>query len=273
MDEAKMIEKRSSGCLGKFLKVDAPFDLQSVFEADDYLYFYEDSLTEERSEREVSNLIRLLELQPPMKILDLACGFGRHANRLAAQGFSVTGVDIIPEFLKIAENDARSRNVHVNYLQADMRQFHFLDEFDRVMILFSAFGYFDDGDNQRVLENAGRALKPGGMLGFDIPNRDATLKTLPPATVVEKNDDLMINRNAFDMRTGRWHNRRVIIRDGVRKDKPFSMRLYNLTEIESMITHAGLAIRHIFSDWNAQPLSPDARGAVIVAKKEGSLSL
>jgi SAM-dependent methyltransferase len=247
------------------------FDPETVFDVDDYLYFYSDSLTEERSEREVANLVALLELKPPMKILDLACGFGRHANRLAVEGFLVTAVDIMPGFLDLAKQDALERHVEVQYLRADMRQIHFIEEFDRVILMFSAFGYFDDRDNLRVLENVGRALKPGGMLGFDIPNRDATLKTLPPATVVEKNDDLMINRNTFDMLTGRWHNRRVILRDGVRKDKPFSMRLYNLTEIEGMIFHAGLEICHIYSDWKAQPLSPDARGAVIIAKKGAPL--
>lgn len=245
----------------------APFDLDSVFEADDYLYFYGDSLTDERSDQEVAALVKLLDLHPPMKILDLACGFGRHASRLAALGYEVTGIDAMAGFLEIAKTQAGAMNLQINYLQADMRQLESVDEFDAALMIFTTFGYFDDDENFRVLENITRALKPGGRLGFDIPNRDATLKVLPPATVIEKEGNLMINRNSFDMLSGRWHNQRIVIRDGVRKDKPFSVRLYNPSEITALLTRAGLAVTHLYSDWTGQLLSENGRGIVIVAEK------
>mgnify|MGYP001341666697 CR=1 FL=1 len=230
------------------LSPDDPFDLESVFEADDYLYFYSDSLTDERSDREVASLVKLLDLRPPMKILDLACGFGRHANRLAALGYSVTGVDQSADFLNLARKHASDMSVDVNYLQVDMRQIEFVEEFDVVIMMFTTFGYFSDSGNFRVLENIARAIKPGGLLGFDIPNRDVTLKVLPPAVVLEKNRDLMINRNSFDMLSGRWHNQRIVIRNGIRKDKPFSIRLYNPTEIRKLDQKAGKEVTHLYGD-------------------------
>ncbi len=57
----------------------APFDLSAVFEVDDYMYFYGDDLTDERSEAEVAALVKLLELDSPNNILDLACGAPRGA--------------------------------------------------------------------------------------------------------------------------------------------------------------------------------------------------
>jgi SAM-dependent methyltransferase len=252
------------------LSTENPFDLESVFEADDYLYFYSDSLTDERSDREVASLVKLLDLHPPMKILDLACGFGRHANRLAALGYSVTGIDQSADFLNLARKHARKMSVHVNYLQADMRRLEFVEEFDAVIMMFTTFGYFNDDDNFRVLENIARALKLGGTLGFDIPNRDATLKTLLPAVVVEKNGDLMINRNSFDMVSGRWQNQRIVIRNGIRKDKPFSIRLYNPTEIGELVEKAGMKVSHLYGDWSGQPLSTESRGVVVLAQKPPS---
>ncbi len=59
------------------------FDFDAVFEVDDYMYFYSDMLLPENTDRQIDGLVQLLEMQAPMKILDLACGFGRHANRLA----------------------------------------------------------------------------------------------------------------------------------------------------------------------------------------------
>ena len=93
------------------------FDLNEVFEVDDYLYFYSESLTDERTDSEVTALINLLELQAPMKILDLACGYGRHANRLASLGHQVIGVDLVPGFLDIARKAAAARHLQVEFHQ------------------------------------------------------------------------------------------------------------------------------------------------------------
>lgn len=244
------------------------WDLEAVFEAEDYIYFYAESLTDERSDAEVTGLVQLLGLDAPMRILDLACGFGRHANRLAALGHSVVGIDYTPGFLELARSDAQRMGVEVDYRHGDMRTLDLRGEFDRVLILFTSFGYFSDQMNATVLANASRALKPGGLLGLDLPNRDMTLKTLVPAMVDEKEGNLMINRSLFDLASGRWFNDRIVIRDGVRRDKPFSIRLYNLSEIRQLLTDVGLELQAVYADWRGQSLSPESRGMAIVARKQ-----
>jgi SAM-dependent methyltransferase len=242
------------------------FDLDTVFEVDDYMYVYRDDLTDQRSEAEVASLVKLLELDTPMKILDLACGFGRHANRLAALGHSVTGVDFMPGFLEIARQKAAAMEMRVEYQQGDMRRVSFREEFDRVLLLFTSFGYFEDVENVQVMENIAHALKPGGLLGFDIPNRDVVTKDLPSSDVIDKDGDLLINRLSFDALTGRFHNRRILIRDGVRKDKPFSIRLYNATEIRDLLNRVGLEVYQMLGD-DDQPLSANSRRIMVIARK------
>jgi len=246
--------------------LDALFDLKAVFEVDDYLFAYQDDLTDERSDAEVERLVRLLELESPMRILDLACGYGRHANRLAALGHSVTGVDFMPGFLALARQQAVQMGVQVNYLQGDMRHLSFRGEFDRVLMLFTSFGYFEDSQNELVVENMVRALKPGGRLMLDTLNRDVVLKGLLPAEVIEKGSDLLINRFSFDVLTGRFHNRRILIRNGVRKDKPYAIRLYSATEMSQLLNRAGLA-DYILLDENSQPVSAGSRRMLVIAKK------
>lgn len=244
----------------------ALFDLESVFEVDDYMFAYQDDLTDERSNADVASLAKLLELDTPMKILDLACGFGRHSNRLAALGHSVTGVDFMPGFLEIARQKAAEMQVQVDYRQGDMRHISFLNEFDRVLLLFTSFGYFEDDENARVIENMTRALRPGGCLMFDIPNRDVILKDLHPSEVIDKNGNLLINRLSFDVLTGRFHNRRIVIRNGVRKDKPFSIRLYNATEIRGLLIQTGLEDYRLLGEDN-QPVSANSRRIVVIARR------
>ncbi len=243
------------------------FDFDAVFEVDDYMYFYQELLSDDLSDRQVEFLIRELALVQPMDILDLACGFGRHANRLAERGHRVTGLDRNPEFLELAQKDARRREVEVRYVPGDMRTIEFTEEFDRVLLLFTAFGYFEDEANSQVLHNVARALRRGGLFILDFHNRDTFVKRLLPYLVMEKGDDLMIDRHRFESETGRLYNRRIVIRDGIRRDKPHFIRLYSPTEIRSELADAGLEVDRMYGGWEAQPVTTENLRLVIIARK------
>jgi SAM-dependent methyltransferase len=244
-----------------------PFDFRGVFNPNDYLYFYANSISDEVTRMQVDFLIGQLNLERPMKILDLACGHGRHANQLAKLGHQVTGIDLMPGFLKIANQDARKNGVKVIYLKGDMRHLTFQNEFDRVILMFTAFGYFSDEENYLVLQNVARALKPGGLFCFDTHNRDMILKGMIPYAVVEKGKDLLIDRHEFNSVSGRLINRRIIIRNGRRKDTPFFVRFYSYTEIARLLKKAGIPIKAVYSDWQARPFTSESRRMIIIAEK------
>jgi SAM-dependent methyltransferase len=161
-----------------------------------------------------------------MKILDLACAMPTRPTNWRNWDISDRH-RLDAGFLKIANQDAR-KTVKVIYLKGDMRHLTFQNEFDRVILMFTAFGYFSDEENYLVLQNVARALKPGGLFCFDTHNRDMILKGMIPYAVVEKGKDLLIDRHEFNSVSGRLINRRIIIRNGRRKDTPFFVRFYSL---------------------------------------------
>jgi SAM-dependent methyltransferase len=179
----------------------------------------------------------------------------------------MTGVDITPGFLEIARRDAMQKGVDVRYQQNDMRTITFDNEFECVLLLFTAFGYFSDEENLQVLINARNALLPGGLLIFDTPHRDTFLKRMQPYHVVEKEGNMMIDRMTFDSLQGRSYNKRIVFRDGIRKDKPFFVRLYNPNEIQALITQAGLILEHIYGGWEAQEVTSETNRIVVIARK------
>lgn len=243
------------------------FDFEQTFEVSDYMYFYEDMLSPEKTSLQINLLVRELELDKPKTILDLACGFGRHANQLAKIGHKIIGIDYTAGFLEIARQCAAEEWVWVDYRQGDMRELDFNSEFDCVLLLFTAFGYFEDAMNERVMQKISQALKPGGRLVFDIQNRDTFIKGFVPAHVTEKNGNLMIDRPQFDSETGRLFNHRIVIREGMRRDKPFFVRMYNPSEIRTVLTQAGMEIVGLFGGWDGTPISPESTRMVIIAKK------
>jgi SAM-dependent methyltransferase len=245
----------------------AYFDCEAVFEPEDYLHFYGTLLTEERTAAEMKFLTEHLELSGFLRILDLGCGFGRHANLLAQRGHEVVGIDCTPGFLDIAKRQAAALGLPVTYVRGDMRNCAYGGDFDRVLMMFTVFGYFSDEDNQKVLSNVAAALKPGGMLCFDTPERDTFLKQFLPYVVYEQGNDLMIDINRFDGLTGRVHTRRIIIRDGRRREKPFFVRLYSQSEIRDLLARAGLTLSSIYGDMSGQASSYDSRRMIVIARK------
>jgi SAM-dependent methyltransferase len=222
------------------MKQEIRFDFKEVFDPEDYLYFYKSTLTPERLNAEIDFLIKHTELTSPLQILDLECGHGRHANVLAAKGHFVKGIDASEDFLKIAQEGAKQMGVKVDYTQGDMGNFNYQDAFDRVYSLFTAIGYFNDVENERVFRNIYRALRPGGLFCFDSHNRDAFLTHILPAIVSEREGNLMIDQFSFDTITGHNTTKRTVLRDKNFKTYEFSVRLYNPTEILRLFNEIGV---------------------------------
>ena len=77
----------------------------------------------------------------------------------------------------------------------------------------------------------------------------------------------MIDRNSYDYATGRWHNKRIVIRNGIRKDKPFSVRLYTYPEIKEFLNKSGFEIFKVFGDWDGELYGHDSKRMIVIAKK------
>jgi len=119
-----------------------------------------------------------LALKREDKILDLACGKGRHSIYLNRKGFDVIGLDLSPqniEFARRFENDRLKFYVH------DMRQPWTQDQFDYIFNLFTSFGYFDtEQEHERAIAAASQCLKNGGRLLLDFLNPYTVVHDLVP---------------------------------------------------------------------------------------------
>lgn len=240
---------------------------EQVFD-EDYLYFYEQLLTDEQSDREVDLLWSLLELEPGMQVLDLACGHGRIANRLARRGARVTGLDATPLFLERAREDAARGGVRVDYIEGDMRSPPWEERYDVVISWFTSFGYFDDDGNRAVLAGAERALRPGGRLLLDLNHLTGLLRQLRPTEVTERDDAFAIDRREYDVSTGRFETERTIVRGGSVRRFSFAVRAFTFVELREWLWGSGFEGVEGFGRDGA-PLTLDHSRMVIVASKSG----
>ena len=239
---------------------------------EDYLYFYETLLSPERSDAEAELIVRLTGLAPGSSVLDVPCGHGRIANRLAEQGMQVTGVDSSALMLNAARKDAAERGVEVSYVAGDMRSLEWESRFDLVLNWFTSFGYFDDRTNRAVLTGFRRALAPGGALVLDHQNRDRFLRyrgAMPPGRplvwMTERGDDLLIDCIDYNAETGCSETERIIVRDGSVRRQRFSVRLFSLPELRDWLTEAGFTEVEAYG-YDGGAFSIDSERLIVVAR-------
>jgi SAM-dependent methyltransferase len=241
------------------------FPREDAFD-EDYLYFYEELLTPERTGAEVELVWKLLELEPGVELLDLACGHGRIANPLAERGVRVTGLDATPLFLELARNDAADRGVEVEYIEGDMRSIPWVERFDRVLCWFTSFGYFSDDENRQVLAGAYSALRPDGSFLVEMNHRDNLLGRYAEETVSERGEDRMVDRHRFDVQTGRSYDQRTVVRGGKSRTFDFSVRMFSAAELQDWLRAAGFRDTRAFGE-DGELLTLEHRRMAVVGRR------
>ncbi|HEX5135915.1 MAG TPA: methyltransferase domain-containing protein [Planctomycetota bacterium] len=215
---------------------------------------------------EVDALVKLLDLEPPARILDLACGIGRHSAELARRGFAVTGVDLHDPHLA----EARVKAPEVEWIRADMRAFRRPGAFDAVLNLYTSFGYFDDpADDLRVARNALESLKsPGGAFVIEMKGKEILAKEYQERRWIELEDGSSL-LSRLTVENG-WRTVRddwVLLKGGERREGHFKTRLYAATELERLLLDAGFSDVALHGWLDGRPYGPGSPRLVAVARR------
>ena len=240
-----------------------------AFFDDDYLRIYRPMFTEERTRGEVEFIRGALDLPAGARVLDLACGIGRHAIGMAALGFETTGVDFNAQYLEIARAAAEARGLSVRWIAGDMRALAFEREFRGVYSFFTSFGYFSDAENEHVLAGLARALVPGGRFLIDMVNRDFILTHPQQRTWNQREDGaLLMEEIALDLVRSRVVSRQTLIEPaGARVTKEFDLRAYTCAELTALCDRHGLAVRAVWGGADRSPYSAESRRLVLLAER------
>ncbi|MEI9413193.1 class I SAM-dependent methyltransferase [Mesorhizobium salmacidum] len=208
----------------------------------------------------------LLGLKQDCSVLELGCGYGRIANRLAEKGARVTGIDTSQALLKKATADATEGGVNVEYVLGDIRSLPWRDRFDAAVLWDATFGYFDDADNEKVLHEAASSLRCGGRLLIESENRYAFLHQRSPISLVQRDDDLRVDITSNDVLSDRRNIERIFVRDGCVRRMHLSLRQYGFSEFVRMLRSAGFGTVEAYGQ-EGGPFTSDSASLVVVAYK------
>jgi SAM-dependent methyltransferase len=215
----------------------------------------------DRTEAEVDRAIMMLRPQGGERVLDLACGIGRHSLELRRRGFEVVGVDISPDLLEIAAGEAQLQHLDVEYIEADLRELDLRDEFDLVLSLNDgAVGYFEtDAENRRTFEVVAQVLRAGGGHLMQLPNVLHAEAHLPKKSWIVGESTLELSDHRWNAENRYIEGSTVPIRLGEIFDKyeeiPFRQRLYTVEELTEIYESVGMRLANTFAG-SGKPRKP-----------------
>jgi SAM-dependent methyltransferase len=198
------------------------------------------------------------------KILDLACGRGRHAIYMNQKGFDVTGYDLAEENINFAR---QFENAHLHFAVRDMRSDLGTAAFDWVFNLFTSFGYFEDeGDDLRAMQSIAHCLKPEGKLVLDFMNvKRVSSRLVPKEVKTAEGIEFHIQRYADET-----HIIKEIAFEADNRNWKFEERVkkYTKADFQQLFQEVGLQPLAYFGSLDLEPFDTDKsdRLIMIVAK-------
>jgi SAM-dependent methyltransferase len=214
----------------------------------------------------IQNLISQLKPKAGDKILDLACGKGRHSIFLANQAYKVLGVDLSEESIAYA---SQFKTENLDFQICDMRYLTYQNEFDYVFNLFTSFGYFDHKEDElKVLMGVFNSLKSNGILVIDYLNVDFVKTTMIANEVIWREDV------KFDI-SRRIENGFIYKKIEV-TDKDFNqtfeekVRAISLQDFNELAHHSGFEVLQVYGNYNLEKFSIELPRLILVAQKRNS---
>ncbi len=230
----------------------------------------------ETIERQVAFIHQTLLAARPGRILDLGCGPGLYASRLARLGHVVVGFDFSPASLAYAREQAAAEDLTVTYFESDLRQAALGDGFDACLFLFGECNVFRPDDLRDILTRAARALTPEGRLLLE-PSTAAAIAGIgrQPATWSAHPEGLFSDRPHLLLHEAFWDEASQVATDryfvidaesGAVQRHAASQRAYSDAALQDLLRSAGFAAVTPVEDWDAGRSFSDSFFAVIAAK-------
>lgn len=230
----------------------------------------------ERTGSEIDRALTMLRPEGGERILDLACGTGRHSLELVRRGFSVVGVEIGQELVEIANKDAAEQVLEAEFVQGDLRELDYEDEFDIVLNLNDgAVGYFEtDEENHRTFEVISRALKPGGQNLIQVPNVLYARAHLPQRSWIPSSTMVELVEHRWNKKDRYMEGAMIPVKFGevlenLDKRIEFRQRLYTVDELREIYDSVGMTLERVFHG-NGRPKEPtDSQFEIFAAARKG----
>lgn len=229
------------------------------------LYFERD---EQEAAAFIHKLIGHLQPLPGSRMLDVACGKGRHSKTLAAMGYTVTGIDISADSIAWAR---QFENDNLDFFVHDMRLPFWGNYFDYAFNFFTSFGYFKTRrEHDDAIRTIARSLKKNGQLVIDYLNVHYAEDHLRHEES-RQTGDTVYTIHRWDDET-HFYKKIAVTDPALHQPLEYTEKVakFTLGDFTDMLSYQGLQVQEVFGDYQFGPY--DVRKTprlIVIAKKTG----
>jgi len=207
----------------------------------------------------------------PQSILELSCGTGNVLLSLTSKKYNIFGLDLSFEMVRIAYEKAITRNININYFQADMTCFSLKRPVDVVICLYDSINYLDDFSKwQQLFDNVYDALVEQGLFIFDICTEKNSMKYFSNYTETGSGSSFEYLRESSYDRKQKIHQNQFTIKfdgDDNRYIESHQQRIYTINEIQNFISQSHFQCLDAFNGFSFRKADEEALRVHFVLEK------
>lgn len=224
---------------------------------------------EKTTQAETDFIVEEGGLQTDSLVLDIMCGYGRHALELARRGIKVTAVDNLPDYTDEIKEKATTENLDIECICTDVLEFQAGEQYDAVICMGNSLQFFDEENTLTLLSNIASNMKPGGKLFINTWSlAEIVMKQGKEKSWSRFNDLLLLVESKFLLRPARIETTSIIITGkGEREEKGAVDYIFSIAELETMLNKSGFWLKEVYSIPGKKQFTPGEPRAYIVAVK------
>ena len=230
---------------------------------------WEKAIPEDWTNHEVDFLLKELDLKPGDPVLDIPCGFGRHAIALARKGFKVTGVDISKTFMKNLNKKIKAEDLSITPVLANILEVRLITNFSGALCMGNSFGYFPFDKMKIFIEKVSYSLEKGakfiinsGMLAECILPSFSEFKSFTVDTIT------MEITNRYHVEDSFMTSNILYRKEGTVEEHSFKHYVFTLGEIKRLLKMNSLKTIGTYSSPNGSEFQLGDQQVYIVTEKE-----
>ncbi|MDP3057152.1 MAG: class I SAM-dependent methyltransferase [bacterium] len=213
-----------------------------------YLEEHKEYFSPEQLQKDVDFLIKSLKLKKRDKILDVACGNGRHTIELKKRGYNIDGLDFSDYLIEVAKKHAKQENLEINFFTQDIHKLDLKKKYNKIFLFFSDLRMIEPDE---TLKNITKIMEKNGMFLLDCDNVFRVIGYL------RENPKAPYKFDFTKMEL-------VVDKDHSNK----GVRYYTFPELKRKFNDNNLFISSVYGNYDMEKLNINSRRVIIIGKKK-----
>ena len=234
-----------------------------------YKDIWRHTFPEKITQAEIDFIVEEAKLKEGEHVLDIMCGYGRHALEFARRKINVTAVDNLPDYINEINEKSRSEELPLQSVYTDVLEMQIDKKYDAAICMGNSLQFFDEDDVVRLLSNISEHLKSKGKLFINTWSiAEIAMNSFKEKSWSRIGDLLFLTESKFLFHPTRIETNSIIITDAGEKEEKIGIDfIYSISELESMFNRTGFQLKEIYSIPGKKRFTVGEPRAYLVAEK------